>query len=207
MPTWRHERAAAARGYRLLAGVDEAGRGALAGPVVAAAVILPRPDDGRRRGRRPYQDSKALSSARREILAALVREEAVAWAVGIATSEEVDRFDVLRATHLAAARALDDLDPPPDFLLTDALRLSWRGLPSSPIIGGDARSYTIAAASILAKTHRDALMEDLAREHPGYDLAANKGYGVPLHLAALAALGPCPEHRRTFRPVAQPRLW
>lgn len=191
----------------MLAGVDEAGRGALAGPVVAAAVILPRPDDGRRRGRRPYQDSKTLSPARRETLAALVREEAVAWAVGIATSEEVDRFDVLRATHLAAARALDDLDPPPDFLLTDALRLSWRGLPSSPIIGGDARSYTIAAASILAKTHRDALMEDLAREHPGYDLAANKGYGVPLHLAALAALGPCPVHRRTFRPVAQPRLW
>jgi ribonuclease HII len=204
VPTWRHEEAARAGGFEFIAGIDEAGRGALAGPVVAAAVILPGP--GRRRRKQPYQDSKLLSPERRDELARIVREESLAWAVGVATSEEVDRFNVLRATHLAAARALDALDPPPDFLLTDALKLSWRNLPCSAVIDGDARSYTIAAASILAKTHRDALMEALSSTHPGYDFAANKGYGAPLHLAALATLGPCPAHRRTFKPVAQPRL-
>lgn len=206
MPTWRHEEAASASGFGYIAGIDEAGRGALAGPVVAAAVILAGPEPGRRRRKRPYQDSKLLSPERREELARVVREESLAWALGVATSEEVDRFNVLRATHLAAARALDQLVPAPDFLLTDALKLSWRNLPCSAVIDGDARSYTIAAASILAKTHRDALMEALSSAHPGYDFAGNKGYGAPLHLAALATLGPCPAHRRTFKPVAQPRL-
>ncbi len=180
----------------LVAGVDEAGRGALCGPVVAAAVILPAG------GERPYRDSKTLSAARRAELAERLRAEAVAFAVGFASAAEVDALNVLAATKLAARRALETLDPQPDGLVTDYLRLGLQ-LPELAVAAADARSYQVAAASVLAKTVRDAHMVQLAASYPGYGLERHKGYGVREHLRALALLGPCPEHRKSFGPVAR----
>jgi len=187
----------------LLAGVDEAGRGPLAGPVVAAAVILDpaRPIEG-------LADSKKLKPARREQLAPLIRERALAWAVGAASAAEIDEINILQATFLAMRRALAGLEIVPQQVLVDGNRLPRLDdlLPGSAalaIIGGDATIPAISAASILAKTHRDALMTALDLSHPGYGFAVHKGYGTAVHLAALAAQGPCAEHRRSFRPVRE----
>ena len=186
-----------------MAGVDEAGRGALAGPVVAAAVVLPYRSDY------PFRDSKTLSAAERERLAGEVKVVALEWAVGVASAEEVDAFNVLQATHLAAARALSTLTTEPQALVTDFLKLSC-GTPPKPVIAvprGESRSYGVAAASLLAKTARDELMRELSEAFPGYGFAKHKGYGSPEHLRALQKLGPCPIHRLSFRPVAQARLF
>lgn len=180
--------------------MDEAGRGALAGPVVAAAVVLP---PGRHY---PFRDSKALSPAQRERLAAEVRQVALAYAVGVASALEVDTLNVLGATREAARRAVAALRPAADGLVTDYLRLGT-GLPELAVAKGDARSYQVAAASILAKTHRDAVMRELHDEYPAYGFARHKGYAAPEHLAALRLLGACPEHRTTFAPVAQCALF
>jgi ribonuclease HII len=198
-PGWSLERPLWTAGFSPVAGIDEAGRGALAGPVVAAAVILPF-------GPHPFRDSKVLTAAARERLALQVKRVALAWALGSASAAEVDRFNVLRATHLAAARALAELVPIPKALVTDYLALAWPGAVRAEA-KADAHSVQVAAASILAKTERDALMRGWSERYPAYGFESNKGYGSPLHLDALARRGPCPLHRRSFRPVAQPRLF
>lgn len=184
-------------------GVDEAGRGPLAGPVVAAAVILDgdRPIPG-------LNDSKQLSAARREALAPLIRERALAWAVAEASVEEVDRLNIYHASHLAMCRAVAALGVAPELALVDGNRLP-RDLPcpGRAEVKGDARFAAIAAASILAKTARDAQMQALARVYPQYGFERHMGYPTPAHLAALQAHGPCPIHRRSFGPVAQQTLF
>lgn len=185
-----------------IAGVDEAGRGPLCGPVYAAAVILDplRPIDG-------LNDSKKLSEKKREALAPLIRERALAWAVGIATVEEIDRLNILHATMLAMRRAVEGLAVPPDQVLIDGNRVPpGLTMPARAIVGGDASEAAISAASILAKTGRDHEMMALAALYPQYGIAQHKGYPTAEHLAALRAHGPSPIHRRSFAPVAQSAL-
>lgn len=195
-PMWRLESTHWQDGLRLVAGVDEAGRGAWAGPVAVAAVILP--SDGLARA---YRDSKTLSAAARERLALEVQREAVAWALEFAEADEVDEFGVLAATKRAALRAIRRLGPAPDALVTDYLRLDTP-LPTLAPPRADASSYSVAAASIVAKTARDARMRELELTYPGYGFAGHKGYGAQAHQDALERLGPCREHRRSFAPVA-----
>jgi ribonuclease HII len=189
------ERELRARGFALVAGADEVGRGALFGPVVAAAVILSpdRPIAG-------LNDSKQLDAERREELDALIRERAVAWAVGAVDAARIDSLNIYQASRLAMRMAVEGLRPQPDFLLTDAVPLDVR-LPQRPLIQGDARCHAIAAASIVAKVHRDACMREWDRVYPEYGLASHKGYSTPEHLAALEAHGPSPLHRLSFEPV------
>jgi ribonuclease HII len=178
-----------------VAGLDEAGRGCLFGPVVASAVILPpeAPLAG-------VRDSKQLSPAERERLAAEIKSAAAAWSVAQSGPAEIDRINIYQASRLAMKRAVETLGRTPDFLLVDALRVD-APQPQRPLIKGDARSRSIAAASILAKVHRDACMLEWDRIYPQYQLARNKGYGSPAHLAALERYGPTPQHRFSFAPV------
>ncbi|MGC8838694.1 MAG: ribonuclease HII [Anaerolineae bacterium] len=190
------------QGFRAVAGLDEAGRGAWAGPVVAAAVVLPPCQEDLACVLRGVQDSKLLTPAQRESLLPRILSVASAVGIGEASPEEVDRLNVLGATRLAMQRALAALKVQPDYLLLDHVRLpGWEGRQQS-IPHGDGRVLSIAAASIVAKVHRDRLMARLAEEHPGYGWECNKGYGTPYHRQALARLGPSPLHRRTYRPVA-----
>lgn len=196
LPDFLHETAARAQGFRRVAGVDEAGRGPLAGPVVAAAVVLD-PD----RVPAGLDDSKKLSAAARlRLFAELLAVAEVG--VGQASVAEIDRHNILRAAHLAMARALAALSPPPDLALVDG-NLLPRELPCSgrPLVGGDALCLSIAAASVVAKVTRDRIMVDLAQQHPGYGWERNMGYASAAHRAALINLGPTPHHRRSFRPV------
>lgn len=187
-----------AAGPHRICGVDEAGRGPLAGPVVAAAVILDprRPIEGLR-------DSKQLAPARRDELAVTIQRRALAWAVALATVEEIDRVNILQASLLAMRRAVERLDPAPAFALIDGNRLPAIDIPAQAVIGGDASVPAIAAASILAKTHRDALMRALDASYPQYGFARHFGYATPEHLEALRRCGPCPLHRRSFAPVRE----
>lgn len=196
-PDWAFEREHWRRGYFRVAGVDEAGRGAWAGPVTVAAVILPGLAT-----EYPFRDSKQLTPAQREALAGQVRQVAVAWAVEHAWPEEIERLNILGATHVAAARALARLDPPPQALVTDYLRLRT-ALPLLAPPKADALSYSVAAASLLAKTERDRLMAELDAQYPGYGFAAHKGYGAPAHRAALERLGVSELHRRGYAPIAR----
>ena len=182
----------------LVAGVDEAGRGPLAGPVVAAAVILDprRPIAGLR-------DSKLLSAVARERLAIEIRAHALAWAVGEADVAEIDELNILQATMLAMRRAVLRLSIAPGEAWIDGNRCPELGCSARAIVKGDRDVPVISAASILAKTARDALLIELHGDYPAYGFAQNKGYGTPEHLAALARCGPCPAHRRSFAPVAQ----
>ncbi len=195
-PTEEFEREAWRCGYRRVAGVDEAGRGPLAGPVVAAAVILPNRCrlDG-------LDDSKQLSEAQRERLYAAIVERAVAVGVGSAEAGEIDTLNILEATRLAMCRAVAQLAVPADFLLIDAVTLPASGLPYRAIIKGDALSCAIAAASIIAKVTRDRLMAGYHETFPQYNFLSHKGYGTEDHLQRLALHGPCAIHRRTFAPV------
>lgn len=179
-----------------IAGVDEAGRGCLAGPVVAAACILPDSFD-----LPGLTDSKALSAARREALALAIRSQAVAWALGLAWPAEIDRINILQASLRSMERAVARLRVTPALLLIDGNQRCASPLPQRTVIGGDALVPAISAASILAKTFRDHLLSVLERRHPGYGLAGHKGYGTAEHLEALRRLGPCPIHRRSFRGV------
>ncbi len=180
---------------RLEAGCDEAGRGCLAGPVVAAAVILPP------RVRLPgLDDSKKLSESAREELRPLIEERALAWAVAMVDPAEIDAINILNASFRAMHRAIDALLQRPDHLLIDGNRFhAYPGIAHSCHIKGDGRFRSIAAASVLAKTHRDALMRDLHHHHPAYGWAINKGYPTPEHRAAIELHGPCAHHRRSFR--------
>ncbi len=186
---------------RAVAGIDEAGRGPLAGPVVAAAVIL---DPARRIS--GLRDSKATPAEERERLAILIRARALAWAVGVAEVSEIDRLNILHATMLAMRRAVAALRVAPEEAWIDGDRCPELPCPARAIVKGDRDVVVIAAASILAKTARDALLFELDRRYPVYGFAQNKGYGTPEHLAALARHGPCPEHRRSFEAVRQPEL-
>lgn len=195
-PDYSFEAAAIARGARHVAGVDEVGRGPLAGPVTAAAVVL-NPDhipDG-------LDDSKKLTAARREVLAAWIMAHCD-WSVAHVEVAQIDRINIYHAAHLAMLRAVAGLRVPPCHVLIDGNRLpAALERPAEAIVGGDARCLSIAAASILAKVARDRLMVDLAQQHPGYGWDVNAGYPTPAHKAALLNLGVTPHHRRSFRPV------
>jgi len=185
-------------GHLHVAGVDEAGMAPLAGPVVAAAVILPR--HYKLRG---LDDSKVLDAETRERMAGELKRDAVAWAVGVAEVGEIDRLNIYHAGLLAMRRALLGLPLAPSFVLVDARRIPECPVPQRGIVHGDALSLTIAAASVLAKTTRDAHMAEMDATYPGYGFAAHKGYPTPQHEAALRSLGACPIHRRSFAPVRQ----
>lgn len=195
-PTEEFERAARLCGYRRIAGIDEAGRGPLAGPVVAAAVVLPT-----RCRLSGIDDSKQLSEGRRERLYTAILRQAVGMGVGSANVGEIDTLNILQATRLAMRRAVDQLTPPPDYLLIDAVSLPGVRISVRPIIKGDSLSFSIAAASIIAKVTRDRLMAKYHEMFPEYDFLSHKGYCTTEHLQRLARHGPCSIHRRTFMPV------
>ncbi|MEY2507745.1 MAG: ribonuclease [Verrucomicrobiota bacterium] len=197
---FRHERKLRALGISTIAGIDEAGRGALAGPVVAAAVILPEKFKHRK-----LNDSKQLLPEKREeIYRELLGNTAIAWAVGVVDSVEIDAINILRATHKAMHAALAGLALQPEHVLIDGLPVFPFPLPQTAIIDGDCYSLTIAAASVIAKVTRDAIMRDFCARFPEYCFSQHKGYGTELHLIKLHEHGPCPIHRRSFEPVAQP---
>ena len=190
---WRYENEAFAEGFATVCGVDEAGRGPLAGPVCAAAVILPKGlvIDG-------LNDSKKLTDKKRRELFDVITEQAVCYGIAMASEQEIDEINILQATFLAMQRALDQLEVRPDLALVDGNRAKDFGLPVKTIVKGDSLSASIAAASVLAKVTRDRLMEELDKAYPQYGFAVHKGYGTKRHYAALAEFGPCAIHRRTF---------
>jgi ribonuclease HII len=188
-------------GLRFVAGVDEAGRGALAGPVAAGAVVLSGDVPDLTSLLEGVNDSKVMSPAEREEKAEIIRTVAIGWGVGFATSAEIDRIGILPATCLAVSRALSELKLELEHVLVDYLRLPDLDVPQTPLVKGDARCLSIAAASILAKTARDAVLVEMDATYPGYYFASNKGYGTQAHRQAIAKLGPCDQHRKTFSPV------
>jgi len=200
-PSFAEEKMLAAQGCQYIAGVDEAGCGALAGPVVAAAVIMPYPIEV------PWlsqiRDSKQLTPARREILSCHIHEIAISAGIGIVPREVIDTQGLTMARRLAMKQAIDQLSPPPESLLIDYMLLPEVPLPQKGITNGDSRCFSIACASIVAKVARDHLMTELDRTYPGYGLARHKGYGTREHLACLRRLGPCPVHRQSFKPVKE----
>ncbi len=189
----RYEQAAHGRGFTLVGGIDEVGRGPLAGPVVAACVVASGP-----LMLRGLDDSKRVVPERRIELAQEIRAQAVAWAIGAASVEEIERLNIYWASVLAMERALANLTIPPDYLLTDAVRIKSYAGEQLPVIKGDAKCATVAAASIIAKVHRDGLLVELDRIHPEYGFAEHKGYATARHIAALGEHGPCVHHRRGF---------
>jgi ribonuclease HII len=197
----RFERAARQSGWTRIAGIDEAGRGALFGPVVAAAVIL-----NPKRRIVGLDDSKKLASDRRSELAERIRRHAVAWAVAEVDAARIDAWNIYQASRQAMTAALEQLTIAPDYLLIDAMELDVL-IEQKSLIKGDARSVSIAAASILAKTHRDTRLDEWDSVYPGYGFAQHKGYGTPEHLEALKRLGPTPLHRHSFAPVRQAGCW
>ena len=188
---------ARASGFKLIAGIDEVGRGALAGPVVAAAVIL---DPGRPLPK-GLDDSKKLTAAQRERITDELLRGAIAYAVGQVEPDEIDQINILQATRRAMLAALDQLDPCADYLLIDAIQLKESNLPQKAIIGGDSISASIAAASVIAKTYRDALLRGFQDVYPQYNFASHVGYSTRAHLEALRRHGPCPIHRKSFHGV------
>ena len=190
---WEFENNCFAQGYRMVCGVDEAGRGPLAGPVCAAAVILPPNLEipG-------LNDSKKLSDKKRRELYPLIKEKAVAYGIAFADQSEIDSINILQATYLAMERAMAQLSVKPDIALIDGNRAKDFGLPVQTVVHGDSLSASIAAASVLAKVTRDDVMLEMAKTYPGYGFEIHKGYGTKAHYAALEELGPCPIHRMTF---------
>ncbi len=195
---WTFEHKAKTKGYNIIAGVDEAGRGPLAGPVVSAAVILPEDFsiDG-------IDDSKKLSEKKRNALFPLIKEGAIAVATGIATHEEIDKINILQAARLSMKRAVEGLDVQPDFLLIDGKFGIESPIDQSPLIKGDSKSISIAAASIIAKVSRDAIMKELHLSYPEYNFIQHKGYPTKAHKAAVIKHGPSPVHRRSFKGVKE----
>lgn len=202
MPDLSLETACRSRGFAAIAGIDEAGRGPLAGPVAAAAVILPEgfscPG---------LDDSKKLTAAKRERLyEGLTSERAIVWGLSFAEPEEIDRINILKATHAAMARAVEALNAEVDFCLIDGLPVKGFPHPHDGVVKGDGISLSIAAASVIAKVARDRRMVEAAEEFPAYGFERHKGYGTKAHLEALRRHGPCRIHRRSFQPVAQQTL-
>ena len=199
MPSFAEEEMLMAQGYQHIAGIDEVGRGALAGPVVAAAVILPLHLDA------PWitevRDSKQLRPAQRELLFHRIHEVAISVGVGLTPHNLIDTQGIAKATRLAMKLAVDQLSPTPQSLLIDYIYLPEVRLPQKGVIDGDSLCFSIACASIIAKVARDRLMVEFDKIYPGYGLAQHKGYGTREHLACLSRLGPCPIHRRSFQPV------
>ncbi len=192
-------------GIQFVAGIDEAGRGALAGPVAAAVLILPA-DVALAQQLSGVRDSKVMRPDERQYWAGQLRLWALDWGVGFASNDEIDTLRIVPATCLAVQRAMDQMSLVPQHLLLDFLRLPDCALPQTSLVKGDARSLSIAGASILAKTSRDALMSRLDSSYPGYGFATHKGYGTQAHRQALARLGPSPIHRRSFRLVGQAEM-
>lgn len=182
-----------AKGFMAVCGIDEAGRGPLAGPVVAAAVILPEGIE-----LPGVNDSKKITEKKREVLFDFVKEHALAYGIGQASEQEIDEINILQATFLAMRRAVEALDVPADFALVDGDRIQGLGIPAETVIGGDGKVLSIAAASILAKVTRDRYMREMAQTYPEYGFEKHKGYGTKAHYAAIEQYGICPLHRRTF---------
>lgn len=201
-PSMQHERALMAEGHTLVAGVDEVGRGPLAGPVCAAAAILP-PDFRHS----VLHDSKKLSETQRESLfSELTSDARIIWSCAFVEPDEIDRINILQATWVAMRRAVLGLKKKADAALIDGRPVRDFPIPSLALVKGDSLSFSIAAASVIAKVTRDRLMHEMAIKHPEYGFEQHKGYGTPQHLAALRLHGPCPIHRRSFEPVAQQTL-
>ena len=208
MPSLDLEHDLHSRGHTLLAGVDEVGRGALAGPVMAGAVILPPDLDPAAPWLQGIDDSKKLTPLQREQAATDIHQNALAVSLGAAGPEEIDEHGIVAATRLAMVRAVRGLSPQPHHLLVDYLTLDECGLPFTSVVRGDSVSYSIAAAAIVAKVDRDRLMVEANDRWPGYDFHKNKGYGgSPLHRRQLCRLGPTPIHRLTFAPVRRAQLY
>ena len=206
-PSLAYETACWAQGHRCVAGIDEAGRGALAGPVVAAAVALP-PETALDAADLPWsqvRDSKQLSPARRGTLFDAVQQHALAWAIGCVDAVTIDQIGIAAATRRAMQQAVAALAPAADALVIDWVKLPSVNLPQQSFIKADQRVVSVAAASILAKVHRDRLLVELGARYPAYGFSQHKGYGTAQHRAAIATHGPCPAHRHTFAPIAQPR--
>ncbi len=198
-PSFAEEKMLKAQGYQCIAGIDEVGRGSLAGPIVATAVILPGHIDT------PWlnqvKDSKQLSPARRESLFHHIHEVAISIGIGVVPHQIIDARGIIKATRLAMKLAIDQLSSPPEFLLIDYMRLPEVPLPQKGITNGDCLCFSIACASIIAKVSRDHMMREFNGIYPGYGLAQHKGYGTKGHLACLRRLGPSPIHRQSFKPV------
>jgi ribonuclease HII len=195
---WDYEIKAGKKGYRLIAGVDEAGRGPLAGPVVAAAVVLPA--DAILQG---LDDSKKLSPTRREELFPKIQTQAVVYGVAVVNPEVIDKINILQAALLAMQQAVEQLEPVPDLLLIDGNQKTASSIEQWAIVKGDSKSLSIAAASVLAKVTRDHIMQDYHQLYPQYEFARHKGYGTKLHRDLIAEHGPCPIHRSTFKGVTE----
>ena len=195
---WDYEIKAGKKGYRLIAGVDEAGRGPLAGPVVAAAVVLPA--DAILQG---LDDSKKLSPTRREELFPKIQTQAVVYGVAVVNPEVIDKINILQAALLAMQQAVEQLQPVPDLLLIDGNQKTASSIEQWAIVKGDSKSLSIAAASVLAKVTRDHIMQDYHQLYPQYEFARHKGYGTKLHRDLIAEHGPCPIHRSTFKGVTE----
>lgn len=195
---WQYEQQAKAMGHMMIAGTDEVGRGPLAGPVVAAAVILPEDVD-----LPEIKDSKKLSEKQRIQLDKLIKKQAIAWAIAEVDEKTIDAINILEASRLAMRRAVEYLSQPADFVLVDGLQNPQITLPAQAIVKGDNKSISIAAASIIAKVYRDHLMDIYDKEYPAYGFAVNKGYPTEAHLRAIADVGPCAIHRMSFRPLSE----
>lgn len=190
-----YERKLLAVGDKYIAGIDEVGRGPLAGPVVCAAVIMPLNDEDIIEG---VDDSKKVSAKKREKLAAIIKEKAVCYCICRIEPDEIDRINILEATKKCMSQCIAGLETKPDAVLVDALKIDTHGAKCVPIIKGDAKSYSIGCASIIAKVYRDALMDEYAKEYPAYMFEKNKGYGTAAHIKAIKETGPCKIHRRSF---------
>ena len=190
-----YERKLLAVGDKYIAGIDEVGRGPLAGPVVCAAVIMPLNDEDIIEG---VDDSKKVSAKKREKLAAIIKEKAVCYCICRVEPDEIDRINILEATKKCMSQCIAGLETKPDAVLVDALKIDTHGAKCVPIIKGDSKSYSIGCASIIAKVYRDALMDEYAKEYPAYMFEKNNGYGTAAHIKAIKETGPCKIHRRSF---------
>ena len=204
-PSFAEEKSLRAQGYQFIAGVDEVGRGALMGPVLAAAVILP--DSFRARWKSRVRDSKQLTHEVREYLFDFIKEIAISFGIGESSNDVIDAIGIARATKLAMISAIEQLNPAPHFLLIDYLHLEETTLPQKGITHGDSQCFSIACASIIAKVTRDRLVTEMDKDYPGYGFAGHKGYGTEEHLKCLREKGPCRLHRRSFSPVTEIIGW
>jgi ribonuclease HII len=200
-PSFAEEKLLRAQGYHYIAGVDEVGRGALMGPVLAAAVILP--DSFKARWKSQVRDSKQLKPETREYLFDFIKETAISIGVGESSNDVIDTVGIAKATRLAMIEAIEKLAPQPQYLIIDYVRLTETTLPQKGITHGDSLCFSIACASIIAKVTRDRLVTEMDKDYPGYGFAGHKGYGTRKHIECLQKKGPCPLHRRSFSPVSE----